>query len=32
MEVEVLTDDVGDRHLCMKMREGRTYYVVVLVT
>lgn len=30
IETEVLTDNVGDRHLCFKIREGRTYYVIVL--
>lgn len=30
IEAEVLTDDVGDQFLCIKVREGRSYDVIIL--
>lgn len=30
IEAEVLTDDVGEQALCIKVREGRAYDVLVL--
>ena len=30
IEIEVLTDDVGEQFLCVKAKEGRAYDVLIL--